>query len=197
MRVLVACEFSGVVRDAFLERGHDAISCDLLPSERPGPHIQGDVRNLDLAQYDLMIAHPPCTYLASVGLSWNVRYPERNALTEKAIEFVLFLLNAPVPRVCVENPVGVLNTRLRPGPDQIINPFQFGHEERKRTCLFLENLPLLHPTRVVTPEGGYKRWNGKKVYFVDRQGPSPDRWKIRSRTFPGIAAAMAEQWGKD
>lgn len=183
MKVLVACEFSGVVREAFTRRGHYAVSCDYLPSDLPGIHYQGDVRNLLNKDWDLMIAHPPCTYLASSGLHWNARRPERAALTEEALEFVKILMEAPIERIAIENPIGCISTRIRK-PDQIIQPWQFGHGETKATCLWLKGLPKLMPTNVV--EGRSQRlW---------KLGPSPDRWKIRSITYPGIAQAMAEQW---
>lgn len=181
MRVLVACEFSGIVRDAFLARGHDAWSCDLLPTESPGPHIQGDVL-LHLGQeWDLMIAHPPCTHLAVSGAKWFKFKQKEQA---EALEFVRVLLNAPVPRIALENPVSVISTKIRK-PSQIIQPWQFGHGETKTTCLWLKNLPALVPTNIVPG----------RVNRLHRLPPSPDRWKIRSRTFPGIAAAMADQWG--
>lgn len=183
MKVLIACEFSGVVRDAFIEGGHDAISCDLLPCERGGPHIQGDIREVDLSRYDLMIAHPPCTYLAVSGARW---FAQRQREQEEALEFVRFLLNAPVPRIALENPVSVISSRIRK-PEQIIQPWWFGHGETKATCLWLKNLPKLEPTNVV--EGRYPR--------VHHASPGPDRWKERSRTLAGIASAMAEQWGND
>lgn len=184
MKVLVACEFSGVVRDAFLRLGHDAISCDLEPTETPGPHYLGDVRNLLHGWYDLVIAHPPCTYLASSGLHWNKRVPGRAQLTEDALDFVRLLLNAKSPHIALENPVGCISTRIRK-PDQIIQPWQFGHGETKATCLWLKNLPPLQPTNIV--EGRANR--------VHRMSPGPERWKERSRTYAGIAQAMAEQWG--
>ena len=185
MRVLVACEFSGIVRDAFIAAGHDAVSCDLLPSERPGPHRQMDVAKLlrfpPDGYWDLLIAHPPCTYLAVSGARWMASRP---AATEEALEFVRFLLNAPIPRIALENPVSIISSRIRK-PDQIIQPWQFGHGETKATCLWLKNLPPLVPTEIV--EGRMAR--------VHRMPPGPERWRERSRTFSGIAAAMADQWG--
>lgn len=185
MRVLVACEFSGIVRDAFIARGHDAISADLLPSERPGPHYTGDVldflRDMGPGFFDLMIAHPPCTYLAVSGARW---FAERRWEQSEALGFVQLLLNAPVPRIALENPVSIISSRIRK-PDQIIQPWMFGHPETKATCLWLKNLPKLEPTNIV--EGRAAR--------VHREPPSPDRWKNRSRTLQGIADAMAEQWG--
>jgi site-specific DNA-cytosine methylase len=181
MRVLVACEFSGTVRDAFRERGHDAWSCDLLPTERPGNHIQGDVYDLLFHHWDLMIAHPPCTHLAVSGARW---FKDKREEQEDALAFVRILLAAPIPRIALENPVSVISTRVRK-PDQIIQPWQFGHGETKATCLWLKGLPLLHPTNIV--DGREQR--------VARMAPSPDRWRERSRTYEGIAKAMAEQWG--
>lgn len=193
MRVLVACEFSGTVREAFRARGHEAWSCDLLPTEMPGPHIQGDVRDILGDGWDLMIAHPPCTYLASSGLHWNRRRPERQALTDAAVVFVQTLLGAPIARIAVENPIGALSSRVR-RPDQIIHPWQFGHDASKATCLWLQGLPLLVPTEVL-PGGRTARRGNQTPSGQNKLGPSPDRWKQRSLTYPGIAAAMADQWG--
>ena len=182
MRVLVACEFSGVVRDAFTARGHEAASCDLLPSETPGNHYQGDVRLLLVGmKWDLMIAHPPCTHLAVSGARW---FADKQAEQAEALEFVRQLLEAPIPRIALENPIGVISTRIRK-PDQIIQPWQFGHGETKATCLWLKGLPKLQPTQIVDGRA-------PRVHYAS---PGPDRWKERSRTLPGIAAAMAEQWG--
>lgn len=181
MKVLIACEFSGIVRDAFIRRGHDAVSCDLLPTERPGPHIQDDVlKRLDEG-WDMMIAHPPCTHLAVSGAAWFYRKQKEQA---EALDFVRALLNAPVERIALENPVSVISSKIRK-PDQIIHPYQFGHSEMKTTCLWLKNLPKLTHTKVV--DRGINR--------LHRLPPSPDRWKERSRTFLGIAEAMADQWG--
>ena len=181
MRVLVACEFSGVVRDAFIARGHEAVSCDLLPSERPGPHIESDVRTVDLSGYDLMVAHPPCTRLAVSGARWFAQYRDEQ---EEALEFVRWLMAAPVPRIAIENPVSVISTRIRK-PDQVVQPWMFGHGETKATCLWLKNLWPLVPTDVVAG----------RVGRVHRESPGPDRWKNRSRTYQGLADAMAGQWG--
>jgi hypothetical protein len=185
LRVLVACEFSGRVRDAFTARGHFAISCDLLPSETPGPHFQGDVRDildgLAWGPWDLLVAHPPCTYLAVSGARWFKDRPQQQA---DALEFVRLLLNAPIPRIALENPVSVISSRIRK-PDQIVQPWMFGEGETKATCLWLKGLPLLTPTKIVAGRE-------PRVHFAS---PGPDRWKERSRTLPGIAAAMAEQWG--
>lgn len=181
MRVLVACEFSGIVRDAFAKRGHDAWSCDLLPSERPGNHIQGDVLAVLDGGWDLMVAHPPCTHLAVSGARW---FKGKAREQEESLHFVRRLLDAPIAMIALENPVSVISSRVR-RPDQIVHPWQFGHGEVKATCLWLKNLPALLPTDVV----------GGRVARVHRLGPGPDRWKERSRTYPGIAEAMAEQWG--
>ncbi|MEK0431470.1 MAG: hypothetical protein RL139_1274 [Gemmatimonadota bacterium] len=187
MRVLVACEFSGIVRDAFIEAGHDAVSCDLLPSERPGPHIQGDVIDLlygpqaIVGEWDLLIAHPPCTHLAVSGARW---FKDKQQEQGEALDFVRWLLNAPISRIALENPISVISSRIRK-PDQIIQPWQFGHGETKATCLWLKGLSKLTPTNVVDGREG-------RVWKLP---PGPDRWKERSRTLPGIARAMAQQWG--
>ena len=247
LRVLVACEYSGTVRDAFTALGHDAWSCDLLPTEKLGLHYAGDVNHLlggwvpvrhqcecdpegdglclltdrdtsecpclgptqDEVEYletehglfarpeaspawDLMIAHPPCTYLCSSGLHWNKRRPERAKQTEEAITFVKMLMDAPIPHIAIENPIGCLSTRVRK-PDQTIQPWQFGHAESKATCLWLKNLPKLTPSQVVAkPECGH--WDNQTPSGQNKLGPSPDRWKERSRTYSGIATAMAQQW---
>ena len=184
MRVLVACEFSGVVRRAFRERGHEAWSCDLLPSEDDSPHhYQANVLPiLRNEMWDLMIAHPPCTHLAVSGARW---FNEKLAEQQKALNFVWRLWLADIPRIAVENPVSIISSHIRK-PDQIIQPWQFGHGETKATCLWLKGLPKLKPTEIV--EGRAAR--------VHREPPGPDRWKNRSRTFEGIAAAMADQWGE-
>lgn len=196
MRVLVACEYSGRVRDAFLAMGHDAMSCDLLPTDVPGPHYQGDVRDLLDDGWDLMIAHPPCTYLCSSGLHWNKRRPQRAQMTEDALEFVRQLLDAPINQIALENPVGCISTRIRK-PDQTIQPWQFGHDASKATCLWLKNLPLLKPTLLVEGRlvNGRSRWGNQTDSGQNRLLPSEDRWKVRSETYEGIATAMANQWG--
>lgn len=196
MRVLVACEFSGIVRDAFAARGHDAWSCDLLPCEKPGPHHQGDVLPLLVpGRWDLLVAHPPCTYLAVSGLHWNKRRPERAGLTEAALDFVRALLAAPVPRIALENPVGCISTRIRK-PDDITHPWEFGDDASKATCWWLTGLPKLvrDPAQVLSGGRSARRAN-QTASGQNRLGPSPDRWKLRSLTYPGIATAMAEQWG--
>jgi hypothetical protein len=196
MRVLVACEYSGAVRDAFRARGHDALSCDLLPSEAPGPHYQGDVRDVLGDGWDLMVAHPPCTYLSVSGMHWTTRGLRDPQLTEDALAFVRMLMDAPVLRIAIENPISVISSRIRK-PDQIISPYQFGHDASKKTCLWLKGLPLLRPTQMVEPRiiGGRKRWGNQTDSGQNRLSPSPDRWKLRSATFPSIAVAMADQWG--
>lgn len=181
MRVLVACEFSGVVRDAFLRAGHDAMSCDLLPSDVPGPHYKGDVRDILGAGWDLMISHPPCTHLAVSGARW---FKDKRAEQAEALDFVRLLLNAPIPMIALENPVSIISSRIRK-PDQVIQPWMFGHGETKATCLWLKNLPKLEPTNIVA---------GREAR-IHRMPPGPDRWKERSRTFAGIGEAMAQQWG--
>ena len=197
MKVLIACEFSGTVRDAFARRGHDAMSCDLLPTEKDGPQYQGSVFDIINDGWDLMIAHPPCTYLSSSGLHWNKRRPERAAQTEEAIQFFMALANAPIPQIAIENPVGCISTRWRK-PDQIIQPHQFGHDASKATCLWLKGLDTLWPTTIVIPRmvNGRPRWGNQTDSGQNKLGPSADRWAIRSLTYPGIAEAMAEQWGE-
>jgi hypothetical protein len=181
LRVLIACEFSGIVRDAFANKGHDAWSCDFLDTELPGNHIKDNVLYHLGKNWDLMIGHPPCTYLAVSGARW---FSQRQKEQEDALEFVRQLMNAPIPKICIENPVSVISTRIRK-PDQIIQPYMFGHGETKATCLWLKNLPKLHPTKIVDGREG-RIW---------KESPSLDRWKNRSRTYVGIAEAMAKQWG--
>lgn len=196
MKVLVACEYSGVVRDAFTERGHDATSCDLLPTERPGKHYRGDVRDIITDGWDMLIAHPPCQYLARSGLHWNKVHPTRERLTEEALAFVKFLLSQNIERIALENPVGCISTRIRK-PEQIIQPYEFGHDASKGTCLWLKGLPLLKPTRFVKPRliDGKRRWSNQTDSGQNRLSQSDHRWKDRSRTYTGIAKAMAAQWG--
>ena len=180
MKVLVACEFSGTVRDAFARAGHDAISCDLLPSDTKGKHYQGSVLDILNDGWDMMIAHPPCTHLAVSGARW---FKEKQKEQQEALEFVRILMDAPIERIAIENPISIISTRIRK-PDQIIQPWQFGHGETKATCLWLKNLPRLTPTNIV--DGREQR--------IHKMPPSPDRWKERSKTFQGIANAMADQW---
>ena len=191
MRVLVACEFSGVVRDAFIARGHDAMSCDLRPSENPGPHYQGNIADLLVDEFgdwkrgvfDLMIAHPPCTHLAVSGAR-HFAAKRADGRQQEAIQFFMDLAEAPITRICIENPVCIMS-RVWRKPDQIIQPWQFGHGETKSTCLWLKNLPKLQPTNIV--EGREPR--------VWKMPPSPERERERSRTYQGIAEAFADQWG--
>lgn len=180
-RILVACEFSGIVRDAFNKRGHDATSCDLLPSERPGEHYCGNVADILCGGWDLLIGHPPCTHLAVSGARWFVN---KRTEQEAALDFVRLLMAAPIARIAIENPISIISSRIRK-PDQIIQPWQFGHGETKATCLWLKGLPKLKPTNIVSGRLGR----------VHKLPPSPDRWKERSRTMEGIADAMADQWG--
>ena len=181
MRVLIACEFSGTVRDAFIAKGHDAMSCDLMPTDKLGPHYQGNVFDVINDGWDLMIAHPPCTHLAVSGARW---FKDKVTEQVEALDFVRRLMNADIGRICIENPVSIISSRIRK-PDQTIQPWQFGHGETKRTCLWLKGLPKLVPTDIV--DGRDQR--------IWKLPPSPDRWKIRSTTFQGIADAMANQWG--
>ena len=190
MRVLVACEFSGTVRRAFQKLGHDAWSCDILPADDDGPHILGDVRQVLHDGWDLMIAHPPCTHLAVSGAR---HFHRKQAEQADALDFVRTLLDAPIPRIALENPVSVISSRVRK-PDQIIQPWQFGHPESKKTCLWLKGLNPLQPTDVLQDRG---RWQNQTPSGQNKLGPSPDRWKIRSKTYPGIAHAMATQWGAE
>lgn len=184
VKILVACEFSGTVRDAFIAAGHDAISCDLLPTEKPGPHIQGDVTPLLREPWDLVIAHPPCTYLANSGVRWLHEQPGRWDRMRKAAAFFIACLDANAPKVAVENPVMHSHAGIRK-PDFTVQPWQFGHPETKRACFWTVNLPPLAPTDAV---------DGRDAR-VHKMSPSADRWKKRSITYPGIAYAMAEQWG--
>jgi len=211
MKVLIACEFSGRVRDAFIKRGHDAISCDLLPTEQLGPHYQGDVFDIIDDGWDLMIAFPPCTHLCSSGAPhWKEK--QKDGRQQQAINFFIRLYKSNVLSVCCENPSGILSTVWRK-PDQYIHPYQFGEPFRKRTGLWLKNLPLLKPTNIINPvanwhdgstRGGLKKDGTRtpskfptaiKIGMCER-GTNKNRWKIRSVTFQGVADAMAEQWGK-
>lgn len=216
MRLMVACEFSAIVRDAFQARGYEAWSCDLLPTEGdPAWHIQDDIRTVlrtrrDQRRYRMLIGHPECTYVCGSGLHWNSRrnpdgslvYPDRVQKTDAAVAFFRWMLGLDIPAKALENPIGCLSTRVRK-PDQIIQPNWFGHDASKATCLWLEQLPKLTPTdripgRLVTdPRTGrqVERWANQTDSGQNRLGPSPDRWALRSATYPGIAAAMADQWG--
>lgn len=252
MKVLVGCEYSGVVRDAFIRRGHDAMSCDLLPTESNGPHYQGDIRDVLGDGWDLAICHPPCTYLSVSGMHWTTRGLRDPQLTEDALEFFRLLLDAPIPRIAVENPISVVSSRIRK-PDQIIQPWWWGDDASKKTCLWLKGLPLLKAGTPCPPKGwklvkfsadilgpdednldcpdcgidfgecdcygplqdgleykeidgflfgrpegepGKPVWGNQTPSGQNKLGPSPDRWKERSRTYPGIAEAMASQWGE-
>lgn len=181
MRVLIACEFSGIIREAFSKLGHNAYSCDILPSEIPGNHYQCDVRDILTDNWDLMIAHPPCTHLAVSGARWFKNKQKEQA---EALAFVELLMNAPIERIAIENPISIISSHIRK-PDQVIQPWQFGHGETKSTCLWLKNLPKLQPTNIV---------NGREQR-IWKIPPGENRWKERSRTFEGIARAMANQWG--
>jgi len=197
MKVLVACEFSGIVRDAFIRRGYKAMSCDLLPTESSGPHYQGDILDILDDRWDLLIAHPPCTYLANSGVRWLHTNPGRCGEMMKGALFFKTLLNAPIKRIAIENPVmhkyavGIIGRKH----DQTIQPYQFGHPESKRTCLWLKNLPKLRYTNVLT-KGEGEVWDNQTPTGQNKLGPSPDRWKLRSTFYTGIADAMADQWGR-
>ncbi len=193
MRVLIACEHSGTVRDQFALRGHDACSCDLLESETPGKHYQCDVRKLLYGGWDLMIAHPSCQYLSSSGMHWTARGLRDPQLTEDALDFVRELMDAPIEKIAIENPVGAISSRIRK-PDQIIQPWHFGDDASKRTCLWLKNLPKLQDTNRLPGDDRTRRAN-QTPSGQNKLGPSPTRWKERSKTYPGIALAMATQWG--
>ena len=196
MRVLVACEYSGKVRDAFRAKGHDAMSCDILPTDVDGPHYQGDVRDIINDGWDLMVAHPPCTYLTNSGVTWLHKDPSRWAKLDEGAAFFKSLLDAPIPRIAVENPIMHKYAKERIGgvkQSQVIQPWMFGHMEQKATCLWLKGLPLLKPTKDVKAEMMALPDNERqRLHYLP---PSEDRWKKRSETFQGIADAMAEQWG--
>lgn len=183
MKILIACEYSGTVRDAFIKAGHQAISCDLLPTDVQGPHYQGSVFDILDDGFDMMIAHPPCTHLAVSGAR-HFKAKQADGRQQEALDFVQRLLDADIPRIALENPISIISSRIRK-PDQIIQPWQFGHGETKATCLWLKNLPCLEPTNIV--DGREQR--------IWKLPPGKDRWKIRSKTFQGIADAMAQQWG--
>lgn len=191
MKVAVLCEYSGVVRDAFIRAGHSAVSCDLLPSDSTfGPHLQGDIQSYDWSEYDLIVAHPPCTHLAVSGARYFYRKQKEQA---EALDFVRWIMNLPVPLIALENPVSIISSRIRK-PDQIIQPWQFGHPESKATCLWLKGLPKLEPTNILAkPASGV--WRNQTPSGQNKLGPGKDRWKERSKTYLGIAEAMAAQWG--
>lgn len=198
MNVLIGCENSGIIRDVFIKLGHTAMSCDLLQCDREGLHYQGDIRDLLYPGngWDLFIVHPECTYICSSGLHWNKKRPERERETEKAILFVREMMDAPIPRIAVENPVGRIGTAIRKA-DQYIQPYEYGHDASKKTGLWLKNLPKLKPTKYIEPRivNGKKRWANQTDSGQNKLAPSADRWKLRSETYQGWADAMAEQWG--
>jgi len=185
MKILIACEYSGTVRDAFTKLGHYAMSCDLLPTDSPGNHYQGDVADVINDGWDMMICHPPCTHL-SVSGARHFAAKKASGVQDEALDFVKFLMRANIPKIALENPISIISSRIRK-PDQIIQPWQFGHGETKATCLWLKNLPKLVPTDIV---------DGREAR-IHKMAPSPDRWKLRSTTFRGIADAMASQWGNN
>ena len=194
MKVLVACEYSGRVRDAFTAKGHDAISCDLLETEVLGKHYKGDIKDIIYDGFDLMIAHPPCTHLAVSGARWFTEGKKPWSLQEEALDFVRKLLDAPINKIALENPVSLISTKIRK-PNQIIQPFQYGHDVTKKTCLWLKNLPNLKPTKIVKPD--IVLVNGKKMsrmHYESFKLPSKERSKVRSKFYTGIAEAMADQW---
>jgi len=195
MKILIACEYSGIVRDAFTRKGHDAMSCDILPTESEGKHYQGDIFDVLYDDWDMMIAHPPCTHLAVSGARWFTEGKKPWSLQVEALDFVRKLLDAPVNKIALENPVSVISTKIRK-PNQIIQPFEYGHDVSKKTCLWLKNLPNLKPTKIVEPE--MVLVNGKKMskmHYESFRLPPKERSKVRSKFYTGIAEAMAEQWG--
>lgn len=208
MKVLIACEFSGIVRDAFIAKGHDAVSCDLLPTERPGPHYQGNVidvlyNNLYLTtDWDMMIAHPPCTHLSSSGAA-HFAAKRADGRQQRGIDFFLSLTKTDIPKVCIENPMGIMSTHYRK-PNQVIQPYEYGHDASKGTCLWLKGLSPLIPTEIIPPHHhvpskrtgkSLPRWSNQCPSGADNLSPGPDRGKLRSTTYQGIADAMADQWG--
>lgn len=198
MKVLIGCESSGIIRNAFMQAGHEAWSCDLQPADDYGLfHYQCDVREVMYQDWDLGIFHPDCTYLCSSGLHWNKRRPERAKLTEEALKFFMLFTELPYP-TAIENPIGCVSSRYRK-PDQIIQPYQFGDDASKATCLWLKDLPKLEPTKYIQPRivNGKKRWGNQTDSGQNNLPPSKDRWKLRSKTYQGIADAMADQWGKN
>lgn len=205
MRILIGCELSGIVRDAFRNKGHEAFSCDIEPADDKSPyHIQSDLLDVIYDHWDMMIAHPPCTYLCSSGLHWNTKRPEREQLTKEAVVFFLRCWEAPIPKICIENPVGCMSTILRK-PDQYIQPYEFGEDASKKTCLWLKGLPglpILPENQFlgfrqvfIPPRGWFARYSNQTDSGQNKLGPSPTRAKQRSETYPGIAKAMAEAWG--
>ncbi len=197
MRVLIACETSGRSREAFRRLGHDAWSCDLLPADDGSKyHFNVDMREVVDFGWDLLVAHPTCTYLCRSGLHWNKRVPGRQEKTEEALDFVRWIMGLPIDRIGIENPIGCISTRIRK-PDQVVQPHQFGDDASKATCLWLKNLPTLAPTKLVAPRivGGRQRWANQTDSGQNKLPPSADRWKLRSETYQGIADAMAFQWG--
>ena len=192
MKILVACEFSGIVRDAFIAAGHDAVSCDIEISERPGPHYCGDVLDILDRGWDMLLAFPPCTHLAVSGAKY-FKEKRKDGRQQQAIDFFTRLISADIPKIAVENPVGIMSRIFRK-PDQIIQPYEYGHNESKKTCLWLKNLPLLLSTNFISCPPGQPRENQTKSK-QNKLGPSPNRSKIRGKTYPGIADAMANQWG--
>ena len=200
MRVLVACEYSGAVRDEFIKLGHDAMSCDLLPTDVAGPHYQGDVFDIINDGWDLMIAFPPCTHLALSGAP-HFEKKRQDGRQQEALDFVKALMLAPIDKIAIENPLGIISSNIRPH-DQVIQPYMFGDPFQKSTCLWLKNLPKLTPTNIVH-KGEFKEWVDKKgvkkrqpLWYFEALSKGKERWKIRSQTFPGIAKAMADQWTK-
>lgn len=204
MKILIACEFSGTVREAFKKLGHDVLSCDLEPTDIPGNHYQGDIMDIINDGWDMMIAHPPCTYLTVTGNKWfkdeyKDRFPTRQQDRKDAIKFFMQLANAPIDKIAIENPIGIMSSTWKK-PDQIIQPWQYGHEATKSTCLWLKNLPLLIPTKVVNKGEFVTFKSGKRMtkWYADAASHSPkERAKIRNKTFQGIADAMADQWGNN
>lgn len=198
MRILIGCESSGNTRNAFRAAGHDAWSCDLLPADDGSQyHYRGDVFDVIGLGWDLAVFHPPCTYLSASGMHWTTRGLRDPQLTEDALDFVRRLMACDIPSWAIENPIGCISSRIRK-PDQIIQPWQFGHDASKATCLWLKNLPLLTPTKIIAPRivNGKKRWGNQTDSGQNKLSPSADRWKIRSETYPGISAAFANQWGR-
>lgn len=194
MKILIACEYSGAVRDAFISLGHDAMSCDLLPTDVEGPHYQGDVADIINDGWDMMIGFPPCQHLAVSGARW-FKQKRLDGRQQQGIDFFMSLASASIPKIAIENPIGIMSTKYRK-PNQIIQPWQFGHEATKSTCLWLKGLPLLKPTQVVGKGERHVTKSGRSLPKWYNLPPSENRWKIRSKTFQGIAVAMAQQWGK-